>query len=234
MPIQKIKSKILEIKYLTKDTKKFVISVPRDFSFKAGQYILLEIQIKGKIQRRAYSIASEPNMKNIIELCIKKIVREGFVSELFKLKTNSKITFIGPAGKFFINEIPKNNLVFISVGTGIAPFKSMVEYLLKELKFKKQITLIHGYRHEKDILYKNEFEELEKQFKNFKQKIILSKPKEQTKKILKGHVQEFIKDIETKNTKFYICGMKEMVSESILKLKSLKVKSENILFEKYD
>ncbi len=228
--MKKTSLKILEIKPMIKDTKKFILSIPENFKFKPGQYILLELKIKNQTQRRAYSIASAPNNKKQIELCIKKILPNSFANEIFKLQKNSKINCIGPIGKFFIDKIPKKDLIFISVGTGIAPMKSMIEHLLKNLKFKKEILLIHGYRQEKDILYKKFFSDLEKQFPNFKQKIILSKPKPNYR--LKGHVQNFIKKPKSK-TKFYICGMNEMLFEVAEKLKKLKIKKENIFFENY-
>jgi len=235
MAIKKIPSKILEIKSLTKDTKKFIISTPKNFRFKPGQYILLELKIKNTIQRRAYSIASAPNPKeNKIELCIKRIIPKGFANEIFKLKLNSKINFIGPIGNFFIDKKPKKDLIFISVGTGIAPFKSMIEHLLKNLNFKKQIILIQGCRHEKDILYKKFFSDLEKQFPNFKQHIILSKPKKECE--FKGHVQNLLNKIvaNPKNHNYYICGMNEMLSEVAEKLNFLGVKENQIYFEKYN
>lgn len=231
--LQKIQTKILDKKDLSKDVKLFILETPKDFDYKAGQYVLIELEIEKQIQRRAYSIASSPNNKGKIELCIKKVSKTGFANELFKLPVRKEISLMGPIGKFFINKKPKQDLVFISVGTGIAPFKSMIEHLLKTLNFKKQITLIHGYRHEEDVLYKKSFSKLEKQFPNFKQNIVLSQPKKISKKIQKGHVQDFIKKPETK-TNYYICGMKIMVEEVSKKLNSLGVSSENIFFEKYD
>ena len=235
--MKKIKSKIIEKKSLAKNTKKFILSVPKNFEFKPGQYVLLELLIKNKISRRAYSISSAPNYdtkKNQIELCIKKIAKKGFVSELFKMRVGEKINFIGPIGVFFINKKPKKDLVFISTGTGIAPFKSIIENLLANLNFKKQITLIAGYRYEKDILYKSFFDNLEKKFSNFKQRIVLSKP--ENNNFLKGHVQNQIKELisNPKENLFYICGKKEMVSDVIKKLNSIGISNNEIFFEKYN
>lgn len=234
--IKKINSKIIEIKNLTKDTKKIVLSVD-GFEFKAGQYVLLELKIDGKIQRRAYSIASAPSAKdkNEVELCIKKVSKKGFVSELFKLKAGQRINLIGPAGKFVVDEKPSvKELVFVSTGTGVAPFKSMIEYLLRDLKFKGKIKLIHGYRYKKDILYENFFDDLEGEFSNFEQDIILSRSS--GKDYSKGYVQDFLKKMvgNVKGKEFYICGLKDMIFEVVEKLKSLGVKDGKIFFEKYD
>jgi len=230
--IQRTKSKILEIENLTKGTKNFVLSVPKDFNFKAGQYILLELPVGGKIQRRAYSISSAPR-KKYLELCIKFSSGSSFSQKLKKLKKGSEINLIGPTGNFFIDKKPINNLVFISAGTGIAPLKSMIENLLVNLKFKREILLISGYHYEENILYKDYFEKLEKRFPNFKQRIVLSKPRKVSTKMLKGYVQDFIEKSKS-DTDFYICGMKEMISKVVNKLEKLKIKKEKIFFEKYD
>lgn len=236
--IHKIKSKILKVKKLTKSVKQIILSIPDNFDFKPGQYVLLELILENQIQRRAYSIASAPNKKNQIELCIKLSEKSPYLSELNKMKKSKEISFMGPVGKFHIEKNPKKDLIFISVGTGIAPLKSMIENLLINKKFKKKIILIHGYRHKEDILYKNLFLKLEKKYPNFKQKIILSKPKKNSKKTNKGHVQNFIKETignsKIKNYEFYICGMKNMISENIVKIKSLGAETEQINFEKYD
>ncbi len=233
--IKKIDSKILSKKFLSDNVAQFILSVPKDFDFKPGQYVLLELKINNQIIRRAYSIASSPG-NNKIELIVKKIVSNGFANEMFKLKKNSQISFLGPAGKFFIDKKPSKPLVFISVGTGIAPFKSMIEYILKNQKLKKEIILIHGYRTEKDVLYKNYFTKLSKEFPNFKQYIVLSKPKKANSKIFKGYVQDFINDLvqNPKDKSFYLCGMKNMIEEVSQKLHSMKIPSGNIFFEKYD
>lgn len=233
--IHRIKSKILKINNLTKSTKQIFL-VTKDFDFKSGQYILLELVLENQIQRRAYSIASSPNLKNKIELCIKFSKESPYLSELNKMKKSQEISFMGPAGKFYIEKTPKKDLAFISAGTGIAPLKSMIENLLENKNFNKNIMLIHGYRYKKDILYKKLFSKLEKKFPNFKQKIILSKPRIKTKKTLKGHVQDFIGEIiqNPKKNDYYICGMKEMVTGVTKKLESLNVKEKQIHFEKYN
>ncbi len=232
--INKIQSKILEIKSLTKDIKQISLKIPKNFTFKSGQYILLELPVKDSIQRRAYSIASAPNKKEKIELCIKISKESLFLSELNKLKKYKEISFIGPAGKFKLNEKSKKDLVFISVGTGIAPIKSMIEDELKNKNSDKKINIIHGYRHKEDILYKNFFTKLEKKFPNFEQNIVLSKPRKRYH--LKGHVQDFLKDLikNPKQKNYYLCGMKDMISEVSETLKKLGVKENQINFEKYN
>ena len=76
-------SKIIGVEEETHDTKVYRLEVPQDFRFFAGQFIMLKVDIdesrgfkvldsKPTIQSRAYSIASSPMQKGIIDLLIKK------------------------------------------------------------------------------------------------------------------------------------------------------------------
>ena len=129
--IFKFESKILSVKQLTKDTKHLTISVPDNFDFYPGQFISLITNKNGNEIRRPYSIASKP-AKNSIELCI-KILRKGLITPIIdNLKIGDKINIIGPMGSFVINEESKDkNIILISTGTGIAPFRSIALHLLE-------------------------------------------------------------------------------------------------------
>ena len=217
-------SKILDIKYLTKTVKQIKLSVPEGFSFKPGQYVSLTIIKEGKKIRKPFSIASNPK-NNFIELCIKLVKNSETSKYIDNLKKNDEVELFGPAGKFTIQNKEKD-ICFISMGTGIAPFRSMVLDLL-ENNFKNKIIIFLGFRNEKNILYKKDFSKV-------KIYNILSQPKGRNYKF-KGHVQDFLKEIP-KDFKgdFYICGLTEMVDSTKEKLISLGFEEKNIFVEKYD
>ena len=52
--------------------KRYFIKVPeeRPFSFKAGQFVMVDLPIDSKYTNRSYSIASAPTNDNTFELCI--------------------------------------------------------------------------------------------------------------------------------------------------------------------
>ena len=224
------KSKVLEIKKLSDTVINLTLEVPKDFKFSPGQYIEIKIPSKKEIIKRPYSISSSPNQNGKIELCIKNVNGPG-TKYLFSLKEKDSVEIIGPIGPFKIKN-PEKDLVFISTGTGIGPFRSMIKSLL-ESKANQKITLLVGYRTEKDILYDEEFKDLEKENPNFTYKTILSQP---TNQIEKGYVQEILKQSlsENKNSDFYICGLYEMIEEVGKILSKNKVHSSRIFFEQYD
>tara|TARA_Y100000310_G_scaffold77162_1_gene73718 strand:- start:4338 stop:5042 length:705 start_codon:yes stop_codon:yes gene_type:complete len=234
MSIKIFESKVLETKYFKSNIRYLKLSIPKDFKFKPGQYLLLSYYFNGKKFKSPYSIASIPN-KKFIEFCI-KLSDKGKSSNFIKnLKKGDKVELLGPAGKFVIDNSSKNNdLIFICVGTGITPFISMISFLLKK-GFKNNIILLKGFRNENKILYEKEFSLLRKKHKNFEFHNILSQPKNKNFKN-KGYVQHFLDKYipENFNGDFYICGLDKMVDSVIKKLKEKNIGEKRIFFEKYD
>jgi len=228
--IHTFKTRILEIENLVDDVKHFVLSIPEGFDFHPGQFISLIIP-KGAGQiRRPYSIASKPG-KDKIDLCI-KILPEGLITPILnEMKVGDEINALGPMGHFYVqDESIDKPLTFIATGTGITPFRSAIHHLL-ENDSQNPITLIAGYRYEKNSLYDNEFKDLEKKYPNFTYKKAISRPEEGNK----AYVQDVLKENILPNTHYYICGLKEMVfAVRDLLTEEKQVPKENVFFEKYD
>ncbi|MEX0933065.1 MAG: FAD-binding oxidoreductase [Candidatus Pacearchaeota archaeon] len=235
MLIKIFESKLLGVKKLNKTVIELRFSLPKDFKFKAGQYLSLSMIINGKKIRKPYSISSIPG-ENLGSFCIKLVQGGEGSSFLKKLKKGDKIELFGPAGKFIVDEkSKKKDLIFISTGTGISAFKSMIPDLLINQNFKNKIILIKGFRNEGRNLYDREFLALSKKFKNFEFFNIFSRPKSKNFE-RKGRVQNFIFKISPRNFSgdFYLCGLEEMIKSVSKKLKEKSIKEERIFFEKYN
>ena len=234
MAIKIFESKVLEIKSLNSSINHLKFSLPKNFEFKAGQYVSLSIFADGKKLRIPYSLATVPNGK-FAEFCI-KLVKNGKSSNFIKnLRENDQIELFGPVGKFIVNEeSKKKDLIFISAGTGISTFISMIPELLRN-GFKNKIILLKGFKNENEILYEKEFLQLQKKYKNFEFHNILSKPEAKNFED-KGYVQDFLDKYTPKNFKgdFYLCGLKEMIDIAAKKLEDKGIKANRIFFEKYD
>src|SRR5689334_6297358 len=100
------------------------------FGFVPGQWLSLKhLRADGEEITRAYSIASSPGINGRFALCLNR-VQEGFMSNfLCDMKEGDEISCQGPFGDFILRP-PMRDTLFIATGTGIAPFRSMLHWLL--------------------------------------------------------------------------------------------------------
>src|SRR5215468_9740257 len=153
---------------LTKHLEFEMNGVPR-FSFGAGQWLSFKTNMPdGEEITRAYSIASPPTNDNRFALCLNR-VQDGFMSNfLCDMKEGEEISCQGPFGDFILRP-PMRDTIFIATGTGIAPFRSMLHWLLADaLRHEgRQLYLLFGSRTEQDIYYHQEFLQLAHEHGNF-------------------------------------------------------------------
>ena len=202
-------------------------------NFKSGQFALTYKETSQKEENRAYSICSSPS-KETIEFLI-KLQKDGKVSPLlYQLKKGDKLKVRAPFGVFLIKEPLPEEIIFIAGGTGIAPFRSMIHDIL-EKNHKTKITLIFGFRHETDFLFREEFQSLKKNHENFKGHYALTEPTSSWTD-LKGRVTDVIPQIltNTENKHIYICGPNPMINNTLsILINNLNFKKEQVHFERW-
>ncbi|MBS3084492.1 FAD-dependent oxidoreductase [Candidatus Pacearchaeota archaeon] len=233
MEAQRFISKLIGESKINEDTKILDFSAPERFEFEAGQYVRMAFYKEGKRILRDYSIFSAPYEKGKISVYFKK-VKDGYASNfLFDMKVGEKIEMKGPLGDFVVGDFSKD-LIFVSSGTGFGPFMSIIKDLIYK-GYRRKMILIRGYRKEESLVCENELKKIKKNNKNFFYHNILSQPNEEDYN-LKGHVQEFLEGFIPYdfNGDFYICGLKDMVSDICEKLREIGVSDERIFFERYD
>jgi ferredoxin-NADP reductase len=208
------------------------------FHFLPGQFISVrEPKPEGKHITRAYSLASAPRPDKTLELCLDRI-DTGFMSNhLCDLAIGDEVHFHGPHGAFTLRPEQLDS-VFVATGTGIAPIRSMIEWLFADASRNesREFWLVYGTRHAEDIYYREEFESIAARFPNFHYEITLSRPLE-TWTGHSGYVQDRVREIAgtRKDMHAYVCGLNEMVS-SVRKLlkEELGWERKHVIYERYD
>lgn len=204
---------------------------------------------------RLYSIASPSHSfgktKDTLELVVKRdneydaqgnILHKGVCSNyICDLKVGDEVTLTGPAGKKFLlpNTDYTGDIYFLATGTGIAPFLGMSEELLrhKHYTFSGNLTLIYGAPYSDEIVLKEYFQELEKEFPNFSFIQAVSREQKNSFDGGKMYISHRVKEISTKiaqslknDCKFYICGgpkgMEKAVIEEIFHCSSTSANYE--------
>jgi CDP-4-dehydro-6-deoxyglucose reductase len=227
-------AKLIESREIAPNVRHFVFETPEvdQLPFAPGQFVSFTEVLAGKKITRPYSIASAPD-GNRFELCL-NLVEEGLFSPfLFEMKPGDTVQTSAPLG-YFVLRNPAREAIFVATGTGIAPFRSMLHAHLRQRE-AKDITLIFGVRYEQTLLYRAEFEELERLHPNFHFWPTLSRP-EPDWKGRTGHVQTHLVEAigERRDLDVYICGLKLMVDDVRAILKGLGFDRKQIVFEKYD
>jgi ferredoxin-NADP reductase len=207
------------------------------FGFVAGQWLSLKHNhAPGEEITRAYSIASPPGDGNQFSLCLNR-VQDGFMSNfLCDMKEGDEISAQGPFGDFILRP-PLRDTIFIATGTGVAPFRGMLHWLLADESRHqgKKLSLVFGNRTEQDIYYHEEFLGLAEKHENFHYLPTLSRAAAEWQG-LRGYVQQHVSAITQGRTDMhaYVCGLDKMVKANRDLLKSLGWDRKSILYEKYD
>ena len=96
-------------------------------------------------------------------------------SYIFNLKPGDKVIISGPYGEFFIKET-EAEMIYVGGGAGMAPLRSHIFELFKNLKSGRKVSYWYGGRSARELFYVDQFREIEKQFPNFKFHLALSEP----------------------------------------------------------
>ena len=203
----------------TKSNWRFVFESPlyNEINFTPGMLVQLIAKI-GEPDSivRNYSIASWPDGTNRFELII-TYLKGGAMSEyLFnEAKIGDEVVYRGPMGVFTLpDNLMDRDIYFVSTGSGISPFRSMINYLHQNKIPFKNIKLFFGTRKESDLLYRKELEKIQEELPNFEFIPCLSR--EDKPEFAHGYVHEHYLDlIDNTDTKpwVYYCGWDRMISE---------------------
>lgn len=143
------------------------------FDFKPGQFISVGIEIKGKMEYRAYSISSMPN-QDFLQLTIKR-VEGGKVSNYLidQFNEGDEIAVLAPTGPFnSIDCKPRKKVALLSAGCGITPLMSMAKSWIAQ-DVEVDITFIHMAKSKDKIIFFEELELLNETHANFHLKLLL-------------------------------------------------------------
>ena len=127
--------------------------------FESGQYMTTGVLTDGKMLQRPYSVASPPSVANSegYELFVRLVPILRFTQALWRLPVGHRMRMIGPKGKFMLEPDDDRTHLYISTGTGIAPFISMIrETMLHDAP--RKTVLINGCSYADELGYVPELE----------------------------------------------------------------------------
>ena len=213
---------------------------------------------------RAYSMANHPAEGNIVMLTIRVAtppwdrannrwmdVNPGVCSSfVFSCKKGDKVMISGPYGEFHINPTDRE-MIYIGGGAGMAPLRSHIFHLFHTEKTSRKVSYWYGGRSKKELFYVPHFEDIEKDFPNFRFYVGLSEPQPEDNWKIKTGLDDnaadgfvgFIHQValdnylkghpEPEEIEYYLCGPPMMNSAVLKMLEDLGVPKDNIRFDDF-
>ncbi len=127
--------------------------------FEPGQYMTIGVMADGRLVQRPYSVASSPRTADDegYELYIRLVNGGQFTPILWDLPVGHRMRMIGPKGKFVLEPDDDRIHLFISSGTGNAPFVSMMRTLMRDGAPRRAVFL-NGVSYVGDLGYRDVLE----------------------------------------------------------------------------
>ncbi|KAM8973378.1 NADH-cytochrome b5 reductase 3 [Pelodytes ibericus] len=188
--------RLIDREIISHDTRKFRFALPsleHVLGLPIGQHIYLSARIDGNLVVRPYTPVTSDDDKGYVDLVVKiyfkgihpKFPEGGKMSQYLEgLKLNETIDFRGPSGllvykgkgTFEIRPDKKSPAVSKSVkhlgliagGTGITPMLQLIRAITKDKDDKTTCYLLFANQTEKDILLRDELEEIRANYPSFK------------------------------------------------------------------
>ena len=155
--------KVIDIRQDTPDVKTFRVVTPdgkKPFDHRPGQCAMLSVP---GISEAMISITSSPTNREYMEFSVKKC---GCLTEwLHAMEVGQCITVRGPYGRPFPvdDELAGKDLLFVAGGIGLAPLRSVINYVRDNREKYGTVDIVYGSRSKDDLVdYREIVEEWEK------------------------------------------------------------------------
>lgn len=146
---------VLSITELTETDRLFTLEVSDEKlrECRPGQFVQVYLPGVGECP---ISVCSG-QVEETIQLCVRRIGR--VTSALFQLQVGDYLFLRGPYGQGFpVDSLRGKNIVMVAGGLGIAPVRSVWQYLLAHREDYGRIVLIYGARNLVDLLFADELQ----------------------------------------------------------------------------
>lgn len=196
------------------DTKTIRLAWPagHDPEFKTGQFVTCYWPDEPNY-KRAYSLSSCALDRGFYEFTVRRDGKMG-TRIVDWIKPGQKIMVLPPAGKFLPVYEPDKHLICIAGGSGVTPFRAFVREATRR-QLETRITVLYSVRTTNDIIFNEEFRQLERENPHFKFEVTCTRLAPQDSwtgrrgRIDPAWLKEHVGDLA--NTVFYACGPNALV-----------------------
>ena len=197
---------------------------PQRLDFTPGQVAILRVADHDPAY---FAFASAPDDRDL-EVLVKQ--KAGASSVIYDMNVGDEIELVGIAGHGFrIDEMKQRDLVFVAMGTGVAPLRSALRHVLKRKVEFGQLVVLYGARTPDDFCYRDETDHWEDAGVELRQ--VISRPDGHDWSGPTGYVQSLLDNVlpSLSSPVALICGSKEMIDQTRERLGKMGFKPDEIL-----
>jgi ferredoxin-NADP reductase len=237
MAKQIVEMAVESVKMELPDTKTVRLKWPTGYEpdFKTGQFITTYFPDTPSY-KRAYSLSSSALDRGAYEVTVKRDGKMG-TRIVDWVKEGDTLFVIPPVGRFLPVYEPDMHLICIAGGSGVTPFRGFVREATAR-KLATRITILYSVRTTNDIIFNEEFRQLQQENPNFNFYVTCTRlHPEDSWTGLRGRIDAALirKNIlDPAKTVFYACGPNQLVEATEhLVLNELGMPKEQIKTEKW-
>jgi sulfhydrogenase subunit gamma (sulfur reductase) len=189
-----------------------------------GQVAVL--QVPGE-EPAYFALASAPEDTEL-EVLVKH--KAGASTRIYEMSEGEHIELVEITGHGFDLEAQKNkDLVFVAMGTGVAPLRSALRHVLKRKQDFGQLVVLYGARTPDDFCFRTETEGWEAEGVELRQ--VISRPDGHDWSGPTGYVQSLLDHVlpDLHSPVALICGSLEMMGQTRDRLQQMGFKADEIL-----
>lgn len=215
---------ITKIRNQARSTRSFDLRPNEKIDFVPGQVGILRVEPE---EPAYFAFASAPDDADL-EVLVKQKV--GASSVIYDLSVGDRIDLLGVAGHgFALDQMKGRDLVFVAMGTGVAPLRSALRHVLKRKEDFGQLIVLYGARTPDDFCYRDETEDWARSGVELRQ--VISRPDGHDWSGPTGYVQSLLDHVlpDLTSPVALICGSRDMISQTRERLGKMGFKPEEIL-----
>lgn len=195
-----------------------------EIAFRPGQVAILSVDGH---EPAYFAFAGAPEDREL-EILVKRII--GASVALFDLAEGDSIDLLGVAGNGFdLDAQLGRDVVFVAMGTGVAPLRSALRHVLNRRERFGQLVVLYGARRPDEFCYRDEIDDWEKAGVELRQ--VISRPDGHDWSGPTGYVQSLLDHVlaDLKSPVVLVCGSREMIAQTRDRLEQMGFAREDIL-----
>ena len=207
-----------------RDIRSFDLRPERGVEFAPGQVAILRVEGE---EPAYFAFAGAPTDRDL-EVLVKQ--KAGASRIIYDMTVGDKLELLDVCGHGFrLEEMKGRDLVFVAMGTGVAPLRSALRHVLKSKNEFGRLVVLYGARTPDDFCYRDETEAWETMGVELRQ--VISRPDGHDWSGRTGYVQSLLDHVlpELPSPVALICGSREMIEQTRERLGKMGFKPEEIL-----